>query len=597
MRRVRHAASAPRRRPARGGDAAATSCASSAAPTGTRASRRDRCCPRSQGRSPTSGSTWPRRRTSSSTSSPGRTKSPRAFCAPIEVPERVDARDPADGRAGRLARALPRGRARRALRAHVSPDLPVEARRLGDNSVTEGWAMLFEQLVDDPAWLVAPPRLRPPATTSRQERRPASSTSCAATRRSSCTSWSSTRASSSSRCATATSSCSATRRRSSRRRPTTSPTSTRVSTLVLRALVGVRGADRSSSSARSSARAWFTRREAGSLLRELWARGTAAHRGRAAPRRDRIRARSGSIVERSKGASAGMRRVVIAGAAGRDFHNFNVAFRGSDDVRGRRLHRHADPRHRRPRLPARAGRGPATRTGSRSSPRRSWRTSIAPRGGRRGRLRLLGRLARARHAHRLAGAGRRRRLPARSGRARPSSSSDQARGRDLRRAHRLGQEPDDAPRRRASSARPASASPCCATRCPTAISSKPGGAALRDATRTSTPHDCTIEEREEYEPHLAEGNLVFAGVDYGAILARGRGGGRRDPLGRRQQRHAVHPARTCTSSSSIRTARGTSSATTRARRTCAWPTSASSTSSDTAPARGRRGRARRRSPS
>jgi predicted GTPase len=30
--------------------------------------------------------------------------------------------------------------------------------------------------------------------------------------------------------------------------------------------------------------------------------------------------------------------------------------------------------------------------------------------------------------------------------------------------------------------------------------------------------DATIEEREEYEPHLAEGNLVFAGVDYGRIL-------------------------------------------------------------------------------
>jgi predicted GTPase len=30
--------------------------------------------------------------------------------------------------------------------------------------------------------------------------------------------------------------------------------------------------------------------------------------------------------------------------------------------------------------------------------------------------------------------------------------------------------------------------------------------------------DCTIEEREEYEPHLDAGNLVFAGVDYGAIL-------------------------------------------------------------------------------
>jgi predicted GTPase len=31
-------------------------------------------------------------------------------------------------------------------------------------------------------------------------------------------------------------------------------------------------------------------------------------------------------------------------------------------------------------------------------------------------------------------------------------------------------------------------------------------------------HHCTIEEREEYEPHLAMGNVVFAGVDYGTIL-------------------------------------------------------------------------------
>ena len=30
--------------------------------------------------------------------------------------------------------------------------------------------------------------------------------------------------------------------------------------------------------------------------------------------------------------------------------------------------------------------------------------------------------------------------------------------------------------------------------------------------------DATIEEREEYEPHLAEGNIVFAGIDYAAIL-------------------------------------------------------------------------------
>jgi predicted GTPase len=30
--------------------------------------------------------------------------------------------------------------------------------------------------------------------------------------------------------------------------------------------------------------------------------------------------------------------------------------------------------------------------------------------------------------------------------------------------------------------------------------------------------DCTIEEREEYEPHLAAGSIVYAGIDYGAIL-------------------------------------------------------------------------------
>jgi predicted GTPase len=32
--------------------------------------------------------------------------------------------------------------------------------------------------------------------------------------------------------------------------------------------------------------------------------------------------------------------------------------------------------------------------------------------------------------------------------------------------------------------------------------------------------DCTIEEREEYEPHLLLDNVVYAGVDYAAIVAR-----------------------------------------------------------------------------
>ena len=32
-------------------------------------------------------------------------------------------------------------------------------------------------------------------------------------------------------------------------------------------------------------------------------------------------------------------------------------------------------------------------------------------------------------------------------------------------------------------------------------------------------YQCTIEEREEYEPHIDNGNIVYAGVDYGVILA------------------------------------------------------------------------------
>ena len=31
-------------------------------------------------------------------------------------------------------------------------------------------------------------------------------------------------------------------------------------------------------------------------------------------------------------------------------------------------------------------------------------------------------------------------------------------------------------------------------------------------------HDTTIEEREEYEPHIASGTVIYAGVDYGEIL-------------------------------------------------------------------------------
>ena len=39
-------------------------------------------------------------------------------------------------------------------------------------------------------------------------------------------------------------------------------------------------------------------------------------------------------------------------------------------------------------------------------------------------------------------------------------------------------------------------------------------AAIEDLTK----YNCTIEEMEEYEPHVARGNVIYAGVDYEAIL-------------------------------------------------------------------------------
>ena len=79
-------------------------------------------------------------------------KSPRAFCAPIEVPGRVvlvikPMGGPDDWR------ALFHEAGHTEHFANTAPDLPVESKRMGDNAVTEGWAFLFEHLVNNPAWL------------------------------------------------------------------------------------------------------------------------------------------------------------------------------------------------------------------------------------------------------------------------------------------------------------------------------------------------------------------------------------------------------------------------------------------------------------
>ena len=79
-------------------------------------------------------------------------KSPRAFCAPVRVPDEVylviarrGGRDDYD--------ALFHEAGHTEHYAHVDSELPVEARYFGDNSVTEGFAFLLEHLISSPEWL------------------------------------------------------------------------------------------------------------------------------------------------------------------------------------------------------------------------------------------------------------------------------------------------------------------------------------------------------------------------------------------------------------------------------------------------------------
>jgi oligoendopeptidase F len=79
-------------------------------------------------------------------------KTPRAFCAPIEVPGRVVLVIQPIGGVDDW-RALFHEAGHTEHFAHTSADLSVEERRLGDYAVTEGWAMLMEHLTQDIAWL------------------------------------------------------------------------------------------------------------------------------------------------------------------------------------------------------------------------------------------------------------------------------------------------------------------------------------------------------------------------------------------------------------------------------------------------------------
>jgi len=79
-------------------------------------------------------------------------KTPRAFCVPIEVPDRVVLVIKPQGGPDDW-RALFHEAGHTEHFAHTSAALTVEEKRLGDNAVTEGWAMLLEHLTIEPAWL------------------------------------------------------------------------------------------------------------------------------------------------------------------------------------------------------------------------------------------------------------------------------------------------------------------------------------------------------------------------------------------------------------------------------------------------------------
>ena len=80
-------------------------------------------------------------------------KRSRAFCSPVKVPDEVYlVLRPHGGQTDWNTFLHEYGHALHF--AYMRPDLPMEFRFLGDNSVTEGYAMLFDHLMQDSGWLL-----------------------------------------------------------------------------------------------------------------------------------------------------------------------------------------------------------------------------------------------------------------------------------------------------------------------------------------------------------------------------------------------------------------------------------------------------------
>src|SRR4030095_7629836 len=83
-------------------------------------------------------------------------KSSRAFCSPVHVPNEVYLVISRKGGRDDYA-ALFHEAGHTEHYANVDSELPFEFRYLGDNSVTEGFAFLLEHLTEDPSWLAFAP--------------------------------------------------------------------------------------------------------------------------------------------------------------------------------------------------------------------------------------------------------------------------------------------------------------------------------------------------------------------------------------------------------------------------------------------------------
>ena len=79
-------------------------------------------------------------------------KSPRAFCSPVRVPDEIYLCVMPKGGQDDYGALLHEGGHTEHF-AHADPSLPFEFRHLGDNSVTEGFAFIFDHLLLNPRWL------------------------------------------------------------------------------------------------------------------------------------------------------------------------------------------------------------------------------------------------------------------------------------------------------------------------------------------------------------------------------------------------------------------------------------------------------------